>query len=70
MTESIEPVYYWLVCKLCHNLHSADEVATSPEEFMGKSRKYACPLNPGQYAEYTHSDWRTGTLADARKFSR
>ena len=60
-------VSYWLVCKVCHHMHSADVVASNPEPLMVKSTKYECPLNPGQYADYTLSDC---TLEDARKFSR
>jgi len=70
MTETPEPVYYWLVCKICHNLYSADVIPSNPDELMSKSRKYSCPNNPGQYAEYNLSDLRKGTIADARKFSR
>jgi hypothetical protein len=70
MMQPPERIYYWLVCKLCHNLHSADDVSSNPEELMRKSRKYECPNTPGQYAEYNLSDLRKGTLEDARKFSR
>lgn len=70
MNQKLEPVYYWLACKICHNLHSADVVNSNPQQIMSKSAKVACPNNPGQYAEYIPSDWRTGTLEDARKFSR
>ena len=70
MSQSSEHVYYWLVCKLCHNLHSGDIIDLNPEEFMSKSRKVACPNHPGQYAEYNLSDWKKGSLEDARKFSR
>ena len=70
MSDKPEPVYYWLVCKICHNLHSADTVDSNPEAIMNKSKKYGCPTYPGQYAEYNPSDLRKGTIADARKFSR
>jgi hypothetical protein len=70
MTETSELVYYWLVCKVCLNLHSGDAITSNPEQLMSKSQKYECPNNPGQYAEYTLVDWRKGTLADARKLSR
>jgi len=43
MTETPEPVYYWLVCKICHKLHSADVIPSNPEQLMSKSRKVACP---------------------------
>jgi hypothetical protein len=70
MNTRPEPIYYWLVCKVCHNLHSAGPVSSHQEQLMSKSKKVGCPKNPGQYAEYSPSDWRKGTLEDARKFSR
>jgi hypothetical protein len=52
----------------CHHMHSADVIASNPEPLMVKSTKYECPLNPGQYAEYTLSDWKKGTLEDLVSF--
>ena len=70
MTELPQTVYYWLICKVCHQVHSAELMSVDIKEMMSKSSNVGCPNNPGQYAHYTLGDWKIGTVADARKFSR
>jgi hypothetical protein len=68
---SAEPVYYWLVCKVCHKLHRGDMVMSDPKHVnflaMRKDGKLECPDYPGKFGEYIHSDWKTATESEADK---
>jgi hypothetical protein len=70
MNQKPEPLYYWLVCKVCHQLHRGDPVNDSrAKPVLQANSEYECPNNRGQYTQYT-LDWRIGTESDAQKLCR
>ena len=70
MPSQDEPSYYWLLCKVCKKLHRGDVVSPPETPTMRKTGKLECPDNPGQFAEYTLSDWKQGTESEVDKLPR
>ncbi len=51
-------------------LHRGDVVSPAGTPTMRKTGKLECPDNPGQFAEYTLSDWKQGTESEVDKLPR
>jgi len=59
MPEKSETRYFWMECKVCAKLHRGDVVRPWPEPTMRKAGRQECPDNPGRFADYTYSDWKS-----------
>jgi hypothetical protein len=63
-----EPLYLWLVCKICGQLHQSGLVIPGPGLVnFPKPGKVECPDNPGQSAEYSIEDWKQATVSEVDK---
>lgn len=63
-----EPLYLWVVCKVCHKLHRSGLVIPAPGVMnFPKSGLIECPDNPGKFAEYSPEEWKQATESEADK---